>query len=113
MRPAFGSVQRIGHVDVFDDWKFITVQLCYEEDRRCLLKARTSDQKWYDKHIHADAPEGSASIEFSNAFIKNAPSDIRTKLGTDETTETQYTPLSGEPFKRELRHFSECIEGGS
>lgn len=113
LRSAFGSVERIDYVDLFDDWRFITAQLRYEGDRRCLLKAGTSDRKWYDERIHVDAPEGSASIEFSNAFIKNAPSDVRAKLGTEETTETQYTPSSDEPFKRELRHFLECIEGSA
>lgn len=113
LRSAFGSVERIDHVDLFDDWKFITAQLRYEGDRRCLLKAGTSDRKWYDERIHVDAPEGSASIEFSNAFIKNTPSDVRAKLGTEETTETQYTPSSDEPFKRELGHFLECIEGSA
>lgn len=113
LRSAFGSVERIDHVDIFDGWQFITAQLRYEGDRRCLLKAGTSDRKWYDERIRVDAPEGSASIEFSNAFIKNTPSDVRTELGTAQTTETRYTPSSDEPFKRELRHFLECIDGSA
>lgn len=111
LRSAFGSVERIDHVDVFKGWKYVTAQLRYEGDRRCILESGATDRKWYDERIRVDAPEGSASIEFSNAFIKNTPSDVRTKLGTEETTETRHTPSSDEPFKRELRHFLECIEG--
>ncbi|WP_323173594.1 Gfo/Idh/MocA family oxidoreductase [Natrialba sp. PRR66] len=111
LRSVFGSVKRIDHIDVFDDWKFITAQLRYEGGQRCLLTTGTSDRKWYDERIRVDAPEGSVSIEFSNAFIKNTPSDVRAKLGTEETTETKYTPSSDEPFKRELQHFLGCIEG--
>ncbi|WP_408960387.1 Gfo/Idh/MocA family protein [Natrinema sp. 74] len=111
LRSVFGSVERIDHVDVFKDWKYVTAQLRYEQDRRCLLESGATDRKWYDERIRADAPEGSVSIEFSNAFIKNTPSDVRAKLGTEKTAETKYTPSSDEPFKRELRHFLECIRG--
>ncbi|SEW30989.1 Gfo/Idh/MocA family protein [Natrinema salifodinae] len=111
LRSVFGTVEAIDHVDVFKEWKYVTAQLRYEGDRRCLLESGATDRKWYDERIRVDAPEGSASIEFSNAFIRNTPSDVRTKIGTDETTETRYTPSSDEPFKRELGHFLECIDG--
>jgi predicted dehydrogenase len=113
LRGVFGSVTGIDHVDVFSDWKYLTAQLRYEDDLRCMLESGATDRMWYDERIQVDAPDRSVSIGFSNAFIKNTPADVRVKQGTDETEETIHTPSADEAFKRELEHFKECIEGNA
>ncbi|WP_423999025.1 Gfo/Idh/MocA family protein [Haloarcula salina] len=111
LRGVFGSVTGIDHVDVFNGWKYLTAQLRYEGDLRCMLESGATDRLWYDERIQVDAPDRSVSIGFSNAFIKNTPADVRVKQGTEETTETIHTPSYDEAFKRELEHFARCVEG--
>ena len=111
LRALFGAVEAIDFVDVFNDWKYATAQLRYEGDRRCLLESGATDRKWYDERIRVDTPDAALSIEFSNAFIRNTPSDVRTKRGTDEIEETRHEPSYEEAFKRELEHFVDCVEG--
>lgn len=110
LRALFGEVESIDHVDVFNDGRYATAQLRYEDDRRCTLQSGGTDRKWYDERIRVDAPDRSLSIEFSNAFIRNTPSDVRVKRGEDDIEETRYEPSYDEAFKRELEHFVECVQ---
>lgn len=111
LRDLFGDVTAIDHVDVFNDWKYLTAQLRYEGGERCTLQSGATDRKWYDERIRVDTPDAALSIEFSNAFIKNTPSDVRVERGGDEIEETRHTPSYEESFKRELEYFVECAEG--
>lgn len=111
LRGLFGGVESIDHVDVFNDWKYLTAHLRYEGGNRCTLQSGATDRKWYDERIRVDTPDAAMSIAFSNAFIKNTPSDVRVKQGTNEIEETRYTPSEEESFKRELEHFVACVEG--
>lgn len=111
LRALFGDVTQLDYVDVFSDWKYATAQFRYEDGTRCMLQSGATERKWYDERIRVDAPDQSLSIAFSNAFIRNTPSDVRVKQGREEMTETRYTPSYDEAFKRELVHFVECIEG--
>ncbi|MBX0296876.1 Gfo/Idh/MocA family protein [Haloarcula nitratireducens] len=111
LRGLFGDVESIDHVDVFNDWKYLTAQLQYEGGRRCTLQSGATDRKWYDERIRVDTPESALSIEFSNAFIKNTPSEVRIEEGTDEMTATEHTPSYDESFKRELAYFLDCMAG--
>jgi predicted dehydrogenase len=109
LRSLFGSVEQIDHVDVFNDGRYATAQFQYEGGRRCLLESGATNRKWYDERIQVDTAESALTIAFGNAFIRNAPADVRVKRGTDEIIETQHDPSYEEAFKRELEHFVECI----
>ncbi|MFC7157542.1 Gfo/Idh/MocA family protein [Halomarina halobia] len=112
LRGLFGEVTAIDHVDVFNGWQYLTAQLRYEGDRRCTLQSGATERKWYDERIRVDAPEGSYALEFSNAFIKNTPTEIKIKRGgTEEIEESRQTPSHEESFKLELEYFVECAEG--
>lgn len=111
LRGLFGEVTAIDHVDVFNDWKYLTAQLRYEGDHRCTLQSGATDRKWYDERIRVDTPDASLSIAFSNAFIKNTPSEVCIERGTDEQTATEHTPSYNESFKRELAYFIDCMAG--
>lgn len=111
LRGLFGDVVSIDHVDVFNDWKYLTAHLRYEGDNRCTIQSGATDRTWYDERIRVDTPEESVSIEFSNAFIKNTPSEVRIERGTDEKTSTEHVPSNEESFKRELEYFLSCITG--
>lgn len=112
LRGLFGSITQFDYVDVFNDWKYATAQVRYENGARCMLQSGATERKWYDERIRVDAPDRSLSISFSNAFIRNTPSDVRVKQGRDEVEETRHTPSYEEAFKRELEHFVACIQEG-
>lgn len=111
LRALFGSVEQIDYVDVFNDWKYTTAQLRYEGGRRCILQSGATNRKWYNERIRVDTPESALSVEFGNAFIRNTPTDVQTKQGADKIEEVGYEPSYEEAFKRELKHFIECVVG--
>ena len=108
LRGLFGRVERIRDVDVFADGRYATATLEYEGGVRCVLETGDSDRKWFEQYIRADAPDGALTIDFSNPFIRNTPTELRVKQGTETLEETTHTPSYDESFKRELEHFVRC-----
>jgi len=113
LRGLFGSLERIDHVAVFAEGRYATAHLRYEDGIRCVLETGDSDRKWFEEFIRVDGPDGMVTVDFSNPFIKNTPTELRVKEGTEELSETVSTPSYEESFKRELAHFRRCIEGES
>ncbi|RLM90025.1 Gfo/Idh/MocA family protein [Haloarcula sp. Atlit-7R] len=113
LRGLFGSVESIDHVNVFADGRYATAHLTYEDGVECVLETGDSDRKWFEEFVRVDSPEGMVTVDFSNPFIKNTPTELHIKEGTEELTDTVETPSYEEPFKRELKTFIECTEGKS
>lgn len=110
LRGLFGAVERIDHVNVFAEGRYATAQLTYEDGVQCVLETGDSDRKWFEEFIRVDSPDGMVTVDFSNPFIKNTPTELRVKRGIEELSETVRTPSYDEPFKRELEYFIECVE---
>lgn len=113
LRGLFGEVKRIDHVDVFAEGRYATAHLVYEGDVRCVLETGDSDRKWFEEFIRVDGPDGMVSVDFSNPFIKNTPSELRVKQGVEELSETVHTPSYDESFKRELEYFIDSVDRGA
>ncbi|MBX0325094.1 Gfo/Idh/MocA family oxidoreductase [Halomicroarcula sp. F13] len=111
LRGLFGDVESIDHVNVFADGRYATAHLTYEDGVECILETGDSDRKWFEEFVRVDSPEGMVTVDFSNPFIKNTPTELRIKEGTEELTDTVETPSYEEPFKRELEYFLDCTEG--
>lgn len=110
LRGLFGEVEQIDHVDVFAGGRYATAHLVYENGVRCVLETGDSDRKWFEEFIRVDGPDGMVEVDFSNPFIKNTPTELRVKRGTEELSDTVYTPSYDESFKREIASFIECVE---
>lgn len=110
LRAIFGIVESIDHVDIFNNGGYMTAQLRYEDDYRCLFESGKTDRKWYDERIRVDGPDRSVEISFGNAFIRNDTSEVQVRRGTSEITDTIYEPSYDEAFKKELSHFLDCIK---
>jgi predicted dehydrogenase len=111
LRGLFGEVDRIDHVDVFAEGRYATAHLTFAGDVRCVLETGDSNRKWFEEFIRVDGPDGAVTVDFSNPFIKNTPTELRVKQGVEELSETVYTPSYDESFKRELEHFVRCATG--
>ncbi|MBV0902677.1 Gfo/Idh/MocA family oxidoreductase [Haloarcula salina] len=111
LRGLFGRVESIDHVNVFADGRYATAHLTYEDGVQCVLETGDSDRKWFEEFIRVDAPDGMVTVDFSNPFIKNTPTELRTKQGIEELTDTVRTPSYDEAFKREQEAFIDCVEG--
>jgi len=113
LRGLFGDVERIDHVDVYADGRYATAHLVYEGGHRCTLDSGLSERKWFEEFIRVDTPESALTVDFTNPFLKNSPTELTVEEGVEELTETTYAPSNAEPFKRELEHFVDCVRGGA
>lgn len=111
LRGLFGEVERIDHVDMFADGRYATAHLVYEGGIRCTLESGDSERKWFEEFIRVDGPDGMVTVDFSNPFIRNTPTELRVKEGIEELTDTVQTPSYEESFKRELEYFIRCVDG--
>jgi len=111
LRRLFGEVDRIEHVDIFADGRYAAAHLVYEDDIRCTLETGDSERKWFEEFIRVDGPDGTVTVDFSNPFIKNTPTELRVKKGIEELSDAVHTPAYDESFKRELEYFIDCVEG--
>lgn len=111
LRNLFGSVERIDHVDVYDDGRYATAHLVYEGGIRCTLDSGLSERKWFEASLRVDTPEGLVRLEWDNSFIKNTPTELQVKRGTEQLTDETQTPSYVESFKREIEHFVGCVRG--
>jgi predicted dehydrogenase len=111
LRGLFGEVKSIEYVDVFANGRYATAHLLYENDTRCILKTGDSDRKQFKEFIRVDTPDATVTVDFSNPFIKNTPTELRINEGIEEFSETVHTPAYDESFKREIEYFIDCING--
>ncbi|PSP86397.1 gfo/Idh/MocA family oxidoreductase [Halobacteriales archaeon QS_1_68_17] len=111
LRGLFGDVERIRHVDVLADGRYLTARLDYEGGVPCVLESGDSDRKWFEEYVRVDGPNGVVRVDFSNPFIRNSPTELQVKRGIEDLADTTYTPAYDEPFKRELERFVACVEG--
>jgi predicted dehydrogenase len=109
LRGLFGEVDHIEHVDVFADGRYMTAHLVYRHGVRCTLETGDSDRKWFEEFIRVDGPDGMVTVDFSNPFIRNTPTELRVKEGVEELSDTVHTPAYDESFKRELEYFIDSV----
>lgn len=111
LRGLFGDVERIDHVDVHEDGRYATAHLVYKGGIRCTLDSGLSERKWFEASLRVDTPNGMVRLEWDNSYIKNAPTELQVKRGTEQLTDETRTPSYAENFKREIEHFVACVQG--
>lgn len=107
----FGKVVEIEHVSLGSDGAFLTTELRYENSNKCHLVSGRTNREWFEEYIRIDTPEQMLRIDFSNPYIRDSPTEVTVKTGTDEVEKRTQVPTTEEPFKREIRAFVESIHG--
>lgn len=111
LRGIFGDVERIDHVDLYAEGRYVTAHLVYEGGVRCTLVSGLSERKWFEEWLRVDTPTGVVEVEWSNPFIKNSPTELQIKRGVEELSDETRTPSYDEPFKAEVEHFIDAARG--
>lgn len=111
LRGLLGEVERIRYIDFYADGRYGTGVLEYADGTRCEITSGVGDRKWFEQSLRFDAPEGMVELEFPNPFIKHRVPKVGIKKGVEELHESVETPTLEDSFKRELRHFVNCING--
>jgi predicted dehydrogenase len=110
LHEAFGAPSRIAFVDIYDKNRIVAV-LEYGENIRCVWEAGDlAERRCWDEQLVAYGSRQSITIEFHYPYLKNAATvvDINETEGKSNV-QKRIVVSYDEAFRREWRHFRECI----
>ena len=110
LHEAFGAPTKIQHVDIFANNCIVAI-LEYGPEVRCVWEcgvlAYRSD---WDQHLQAYGQNRSVQVEFPFPYLKNAETYLHVnEMENGVNVKKRYQVSFDEAFKREWRHFYECI----
>ena len=109
LHEAFGVASRIQHVDLFDT--FAVAVLEYGPHTRCIWETGLiPDRTEWDEAITAYGSNRMIEVRFPFPYLKNADTWITmNEMEGDASVTKQVLVSYDEAFKREWRHFYDCI----
>jgi predicted dehydrogenase len=109
LHEAFGSPTRIAHVDLFDT--FVLADLEYGEHTRCIWETGLiPDRTEWDERFAAYGGNRWIELSFPFPYLKNEATMIHMNEMEGDASVTKRVLVSyDEAFKREWRHFYDCI----
>jgi predicted dehydrogenase len=109
LHEAFGENTKILHAELYDS--FIVATLEYGEHTRCIWETGLiPDRTEWDECIAAYGSNRFIELKFPFPYLKNAPTTIvMNEMDGDESVTKHVLTTYDEAFKREWRHFYDCI----
>ena len=110
LQEAFGFPERIKHVEAYSK-VFLIATLQYENNCRCVWETGLiTDRPYWDEQLVAYGKEQIIEIRFPFPYLKNAPAVVIVNEMEGGANVTKEVVASyDEAFKREWRHFYECV----
>jgi predicted dehydrogenase len=108
LRAALGQVTAIDYADVFNDARYLTANLRYD-DLRCSLESGVSARNWFEEYLRVDTPESRLRLEFDNPFKRHAPPSFEHTEGETTFERTTRQDSHRDSFQLELDHFVRCL----
>ncbi|MFZ5924163.1 MAG: Gfo/Idh/MocA family protein [Bacillota bacterium] len=112
LRGAFGDPEEILFTDIYQGGRYLISVLRYPNDVRCVWEVGGFDVKksWWDEELAAFGSEKMIAVRFPNPYIRYAPTIVAIKeLDGQAEVEKQVIASYDEAFRREWKHFYECI----
>lgn len=109
LHEAFGLASKIQHVELYDT--FAVAVLEYGPHTRCVWETGLiPDRTEWDESITAYGSNRMIEVKFPFPYLKNADTWITTNEMEGEASVTKQVLVSyDEAFKREWRHFYDCV----
>jgi predicted dehydrogenase len=110
LHEAFGAPTKIQHVDVFANDCTVAV-LEYGPTVRCVWESGfLITRPHWDEHLQVYGENRSLQVEFPFPYLKNAETYVHVnEMENGVNVQKKYQVSFDEAFKREWRHFYECV----
>ncbi len=114
LRGAFGPPTQILFAESDAPNRLIAC-LEYGRKLRALLTVDTlASYEWWDQHLTVYGAEGTLALTFANPYIPYVPTTITQRSAAAECSiDTEVVVSNEPPFRREWRHFADCIRTGA
>ena len=117
LRGIFGDPVQVCHAEVFAGGRMIFAVLEYQDEVRCVWEigsVQHSTGRWFDEEFSVYGGAQVVTVQFPNPYVRYLPTTIKVR-GLEEThyTEKTITASYDESFRREWRHFYDCVTTGA
>jgi predicted dehydrogenase len=116
LRGIFGDPLQICHAEVFAGGKMIYALLEYPGEIRCAWEIGSVQHdtgRWFDEELSVYGGARAVTVRFPNPYVRYLPTTVRVReLEGTQTIEKTITASYDESFRREWRHFYDCITTG-
>lgn len=112
LRGALGNPEEVLFTDIYQGGRYLVSVLRYPNDVRCIWEVGGFDVKktWWDEELAAFGSEKVVAVRFPNPYVRYAPTIVTIKeLDKEVEVEKQVTASYDEAFRREWKHFYECL----
>jgi predicted dehydrogenase len=116
LRGVFGDPEEICFADVSAGGRKIIAVLEYPGQVRCtweIATVRHQAGRWFDEEFAVYGDAQIITLQFPNPYVRYLPTTVRVR-GLDGTLTVDKTIVASydESFRREWRHFYDCITAG-
>jgi predicted dehydrogenase len=117
LRGAFGDPLAVRHAEVIAGGAIVLAVLEYPGDVRCFWEIGNVPQAtrtWFDEELTVYGGDRTVTVQFPNPYVRYAPTIVRVhEMDGAAHAERTVTVSYDEAFRREWRHFHECVTTGA
>jgi len=116
LRGAFGDPLAVRYAEVSAGGSIVLALLEYPNDMRCIWEIGNLPQaqrNWFDEELTVFGGEQTVTVQFPNPYVRYAPTIVRVReMDGPAHAERIVTASYDESFRREWRHFHDCVAAG-
>ena len=117
LRGAFGDPVAVRYAEVSSGGAIVLAVLEYPGDVRCIWEIGNVPQAtrtWFDEELTVYGGAQTVSVQFPNPYVRYAPTIVRV-LEMDGAAHAERTVTASyeESFRREWRHFHQCVSSAT
>jgi predicted dehydrogenase len=116
LRDAFGDPLAVRYAEVIAGGSIVMAVLEYPGEVRCVWEIGNVPQatrNWFDEELTVYGGDQTVTVQFPNPYVRYAPTIVRVwEMDGTAHAERIITASYDESFRREWRHFHECVTMG-
>jgi len=116
LRGAFGDPTAVRYAEVSAGGQIVLAVLEYPNDVRCVWEIGNiprATRTWFDEELTVYGAGQTVTVQFPNPYVRYVPTVVRVKeMDGTAHAERAVTASFDEAFRREWRHFHECVVKG-
>jgi predicted dehydrogenase len=116
LRGAFGDPLAVRYAEISSGGSIVLAVLEYPGEVRCVWEIGNVPQAkrtWFDEELSVFGAAQTVTAQFPNPYVRYAPTIVRVQeMDGPAHAERSITASYDEAFRREWRHFHDCVTAG-
>ncbi len=113
LRGAFGSEGRVRYAQPIGDDQLLAV-LEFEGGVPCTLDIGVAKYEWWDEFLHVHGNTDEVRVQFQNPYWRHASAVVTLREAAESGASERVLPgVPDTAFRREWKHFADCILNGT